>query len=63
MTAARAETVEFEAVSLDGKAVSGGDFFLQLLDLAIFKLHDLPATGADEVVVVSFVRHVIVLSL
>lgn len=63
MTAAGAETVEFEPVGLDGKAIAGGDFILQFLDLTIFKFDDLAATRADEVIVMAFVRDVIVLRL
>ena len=63
MTAAGAEAVQFEAVGLDGESVAGGDFLLELLDLAVFKFDDLAAAGADEMVVVSLVRHVIVLGL
>ena len=63
MTAAGAETVEFESVGLDGKAVAGGDFILQFLDLTIFKFNNLAATRADEVIVMAFVRDVIVLRL
>ena len=32
MTAAGAETVEFEPVGLDGKAIAGGDFILRYVD-------------------------------
>ena len=63
MTAARAETVQLEAVGLDRKAVPGGDFLLQFFDLAVLKLDDLTATRANEVIVVAFVRDVIVLGL
>ena len=63
MTAARTEAVEFEAVCLDRKAVVGGNFFLEALDVAVFKLHDLSAVGANEVVVVAFVGDIVVLGL
>jgi hypothetical protein len=63
MTAARTETVEFEAVCLDGKAVPSGDLFLQFFDLAVFKFDNFAATGADEVIVMSFVGDVVVLRL
>ncbi len=63
MTAMGTEAVEFEAVSLDYKAVAGGDFLLKPLDVTIFELHDLSAVGADEVVVVAFVRDIVVLGL
>ena len=63
MTAARAETIELEAVGLNGEPIAGGDFLLELFDFAVFKLHNLAATGANEVIVMTLVRHVIVLSL
>ena len=63
MTAARAEAVEFEAVSLDDKAVPSGDFLLQFLDFTVLKFDDLSATRADKVIVMSLVSHVIVLCL
>jgi hypothetical protein len=63
MTAARAETVKFEAVGLDRKAVTGSNLFLKALDVAVFELHDLSAAGANEVVVVTFVGDVVVLGL
>ena len=63
MTAARTEAVEFEAVSLDRKAVAGGDFFLEALNVAVFKLHDLSAVGANKVVVMALVGNIVVLGL
>lgn len=63
MTAARAEAVQFEAVRSDGEPVPGGDFFLQLLDLAVLELDDLLATGTNQVVVMPLVRDVVVLCL
>lgn len=63
MTAAGAEAVQLEAVSLDGEAVLGGDFFLQALNLAIFELDDLAAAGANQVIVVPLMRDVVVLGL
>jgi hypothetical protein len=63
MTAARTEAVELKSVGLDGKSVPGGHFFLESLNVAIFKLHDLAAVGANEVVVVALVRDVVVLGL
>jgi len=50
-------------VGLNGKPVAGGHFLLKLLDLAVFEFDDLPATGADQVVVVAFVGDVVVLRL
>ena len=63
MTAARAETIELEAVGLNGEPIAGGDFLLEFFDFAVFKLHNLAATGANEVIVMTLVRHVVVLSL
>ena len=63
MAAARAESVEFEAVGLDGETVSCGHFFLKALDIAVFEFHDFPATGANEVIVMALVRHIVVLRL
>jgi hypothetical protein len=63
MPAAGAEAVELEPVGLNDEAVSGGDFFLQLFDLTIFKLDDLAAAGADEVIVVTLMGDVVVLRL
>ncbi len=63
MTAARTEAVEFKSVGADGKSVSGGYFFLEPLNFFVFKFHDLLAAGADEVIVVALVRHVVVFRL
>lgn len=63
MAAAGTEAVELQPVGLDGKAIAGGDLFLQTLDLAVFKLDDLSAAGADEVVVMALMRDVVVLGL
>jgi hypothetical protein len=63
MTAAGAESVEFEAVGLDREAVAGCDFFLETLDVTVFELDDLSAPGADKVVVVAFMRHIVILGL
>lgn len=63
MTTARTEAVEFEAMSLDRKAVTGSDFFLKTLDVAVFKLHNLSAAGANEVVVMTLMGDIVVLGL
>ncbi len=63
MTAARTEPVEFKAVGLNRKAVTGGHLFLKTLDVAVFEFHNLSAAGADEVVVVTFMGHIVVLGL
>ncbi len=63
MSAARTEAVELEAVGLDGEPIAGGDFLLQLFNFAVFKLDDLAATGANEMIMVALVRDVVVLGL
>jgi len=63
MTAASTEAVEFKAVSGNREAVSSGDFLLELFDLAVFKLHDLAAVGANQVVVMALVGNVVILGL
>ena len=63
MTAVRAEAVELQTVSLNDEAVLGRHFLLQSFDLAVLEFHDFPATGADEVIVVPFVRDVVILRL
>ena len=63
MTAASTEAVEFKAVSGNSEAVSGRDFLLELFDLAVFKLHDLAAVGANQMVVMTLVGNVVILRL
>ncbi len=63
MTAARTETVEFQTMGLDGKAITCGDLFLQAFDLTILELNNLAAAGADEVVVMTLMGDVVVLGL
>ena len=63
MAAARAEAVQFQSMGLDDEAIPCGDFLLQSFDFAILELHDRPATCADEMVVMTFVRDVVVLCL
>jgi hypothetical protein len=63
MAATGAEAVELQSVGLDHKAVLRGDLFLQPFDLTIFKLHNSPAAGTDEVVVMALVRDIVVLRL
>jgi hypothetical protein len=63
LAAAGAETVELKAVGLDRKAVPCGHLFLEALDVAVLELHNLSAAGANEVIVVAFVRDVVVLRL
>ncbi len=63
MPAAGAEAVEFQAVGLNSEPVFRGHFLLELLDLTVLELHDLPAAGTDEMIVVPFVRYIVVLGL
>ena len=63
MTAARTEAVELESVGFDGKSVFCGHFFLEPLNFFVFKFHDLFTAGADEVIVVALVRHIVVFRL
>ena len=63
MSAAGAHAVEFQFMGLNGKAISAGDLFLKSFDVFILEFHDFAAGGADEVIVVSFMSHVIVLGL
>ena len=63
MTTVRAEAIELETVGLNGESIAGGDFFLKLFNFAVFKLDDLAATCANEVIVVALMRDVIVLGL
>ena len=63
MAAARTEAVEFQPVSLNREAIACGDFFLKLFDFAIFEFDDLAATRADQVVMMTLMRHVVVLCL
>jgi hypothetical protein len=50
-------------VGFDGKSVLSGHFFLKPFNFLIFKFHDLLAAGADEVIVVALVRHIVVFRL
>jgi hypothetical protein len=63
MTAAGAEPVEFEPVGGDRKTVLGRDLLLEPFDIAVFKFHDLAAAGADEMVVMALMGHIVILSL
>jgi hypothetical protein len=63
MTAVGAVAVELELVSLDGESVPGRDLGLQPLDFLVLELHDFPAAGTDQVIVVPLVRDVVVLRL
>ena len=63
MAAARTEAVQLESVGFDDKSVLGSHFFLEPLNFFVFKFHNFLAAGADEVIVVTLVRHVVVLRL
>ena len=63
MTAARAESIEFEAVSLDGKTVPRCHFFLKTLDVAVFELHYFSTACTNEMVMMALMRHIVVLGL
>ena len=63
MAAARTEAVELKSVGFDRKSVPGGHFFLESFNFFVFKLHDLLTAGADEVIVMALVRHVVVFRL
>ncbi len=57
------ETVNLQLVGLNGEPVFAGHFFLEFLNITVFKFHDLPTGGAYDVVVVPFMRDIIVLGL
>jgi len=63
MAAARTEAVKLKSVGFDDKSVLGGYFLLEALNVAVLKLHDLSAIGANKVVVVAFVGDIVVLGL
>jgi hypothetical protein len=52
---ARAQTVQFQFMGLNRKAVTVGDFFLQSFDIFVGKFHDFSTGRANEMVVVPFV--------
>lgn len=63
MTAARAESVEFEAVRLDGKTVPRCHFFLKTLNIAVLKFHYFPTACANKMIMMALMRHIVVLGL
>ena len=63
MTAARAESVELEAVSLDGKTVPRRHFFLKTLNIAVLKFHYFPTACANKMIMMALMRHIVVLGL
>ena len=50
-------------MGLNDKPILCGDFLLESFDFAILKLHNGAATGADQMIVMTFVRDVVVLCL
>ena len=48
---------------LDGEAISAGDIFLKAFYVFILEFHDFPAGGANEMIVMSLVGYVVILSL
>lgn len=63
MTAARAESIKFETVGLNGKTVPQCHFFLKTFNVAVFELHDFSTPRANEMVMMALMRHIIVLGL
>lgn len=63
MTAARTESVELEAVSLDRKTVAGRNFFLKSLNVAVLELHYFPTACANKMIMMALMRHIVVLGL
>lgn len=63
MTTARAESVELEAVSLDGKPVPRCHFFLKTLNIAILEFHYFPTACANQMIMMALMRHIVVLGL
>ena len=57
------EAVKFQFVGLNRKPVFSGDLFLQIFDLAILKFDYFSAGGANEVIMMTFMRHIIELRL
>ncbi len=63
MSARRTEAVELQLVRLNPEPMFPRHFLLQAFDIHVFKLHDLAAGGADEVVVVALVGDIVILGL
>ncbi len=63
MAAVGTESVQFQSVGLDHKAILGRNLFLQPFNLAILELHNSSTAGADEMVVMAFMRDIVVLRL
>lgn len=61
--AGTAETVKFEFVGLNGKAVYSRNLFLKVFDLAVLKFDNFSAGGTNEVIMVTLVGHIIELRL
>lgn len=63
MTTTGAEAIEFEPMGRDRKAVPGRDLLLEALNITVFELHDLSTTGANQMVMVAFMGHIVILGL
>jgi hypothetical protein len=63
MTAMGTLAVQLKLVRADREAMPGGNLILKPFDLLVLEFHDLSAPGADEVVVMALVGHVVVLRL
>lgn len=63
MTATGAEAIELEPVGGDRKAVPGCDLLLEALNIAVFELHDRSAAGANQMVMVALMGHIVILGL
>lgn len=55
LTTFTASAVEFEAMMLDCKPVPVCNVILQFFDVRVFEFNDLPATQADQVIMVFIV--------
>lgn len=58
-----AEPVELKPVGLDRKPVLRRDLFLESLYFAVLEFDDLSAPSANEMIVMTLMRNVVVLSL
>ena len=57
------ESVQFEIPSGEMKPVRQGDLLPQPFDCRVLKLHDMPAACADQMIVISLRRNVVILGL
>ena len=63
MTTVGTQAVEFQFMRLNYESVLAGHLLLQTLNLTILEFHDFSAARADQMVVVSFMRHIVILRL